>query len=562
MSDIGRVLNTARQAILSELTAISTTGSNIANVNTANYSRLTPIFSTVGSGAGSDREQSGVQIQDIQRIFDKFLEAQTVEQQQSVGYSDTLKSALDRVEAVVNESETGGINDLMSKFWSAWSDLSANPSGTAERDVLVETAKSLASQFQQQGNALLSIQQDMNSTIVYNLDTINTMTSNLSTYNQQIMQIEMNGGSANDLRDKRQALLNDLSNMINIQSYEDSKGAVNVYLANGRALVQQDTSWDLEAVGNSSNSNYADIVVSGTDESLNDEISGGQLGALLDMRDTVLPEYIGRLDALAENFTSKVNAQHKLGFDADQNLGGNFFVPTAEARDVSVSSVIVADPSRIAASSTVNGDGDNATAIGAIKDALMSAVAGTPTVVNSDGGLGENPAASITINRASQAYKATTGSIVLTRGATASDWTVTNEGGYTGLTIHSAADGAVTLDLNGSSTIGMTITLRGTWETGDTLSFSMTQDDTSTTLSDFYSALSSLVGQNVKDAGTSQARQTAVSSQLQSQREAISGVSVDEEMMNLMKYQAAYNAAGRLTSTVNEMLDVLINLGK
>ncbi len=547
---------------MSELTAINTTGSNIANVNTTNYSRLTPIFSTVGGGTASDREQAGVEVKEIKRVYDKFLESQVVSQEQNVGYSDTLKSTLDRVEAVINESETGGLNDLMSKFWSAWSDLAANPSGSAERNVLVETAKSLASQFQQQGNSLLSIQQDMNSTIVDNLDTINKMTSTLADYNSQIMQIEMNGGSANDLRDKRQDLLNQLSNMMNIQSYEDSKGALNIYLGNGKALVQGETSWNLDAVSNPSNSNYADIVINGSTESLNNTLSGGQLGALLDMRDTILPEYIGRLDALAANFVSKVNSQHQLGYDSYQNLGGNFFDPTTEARSVTLSAAIAADPGKIAASATVNGDGDNATAIGAIKDALMYAFPDTPAVTNADAGAGENPAASISLDRPEEAYKATSNAIVLTRGATAADWTVSSNGGYTGFTVDTATATTLTLELNGGGTVDLTISLTGTWENGDTLSFNLKQDSSSSTLSDFYSALCSRVGQNVKDAGTAQSRQAAVASQLQSQQESISGVSIDEEMMNLMKYQAAYNAAGRLTKTVNDMMDVLINLGK
>ena len=556
MSDIGRVLNTAKQAILSELTAINTTGSNIANVNTPNYSRLTPIFSTVGGGIGSDREQAGVEVKNIERVYDRFLEAQVVGQEQNVGYSDTLKSSLDRVEAVINESETGGLNDLLSKFWSAWSDLAANPSGTAERDVLIETSQSLASQFQQQGNALLSIQQDMDDTIVNELQNVNTMTSTLSDYNAQIMQIEMNGGSANDLRDKRQDLLTQLSNKLDIQYYEDARGSLNVYLSNGKALVQGDTNWNLEAVSNPSNSNYSDIVVSGSTESLNSSITGGKIGALLDLRDTTLPSYISRLDTLAENFVNKVNSQHQLGYNAYQNLGGNFFNPTTTARGVSLDAALAADSRKIAASSTVNGDGDNATAIGSIKDALMCAAVDQPTLSNAASG------ASITIDRPTQAYKATVGAFTLTRGANASTWSITNNGGYSGLTILAADADSVTLDLNGSGNTDMTIALSGTWNAGDTVTFGLIQDDSSSTLNDFYSALSSLVGQNVKDATTSQDRQAAVASQLQSQREAVSGVSIDEEMMNLMKYQAAYNAAGRLVTTVSEMMDILINLGK
>ena len=275
MSDISSVLNTAKQAILSELTAINTTGSNIANVNTPNYSRLRPVFSTVGAGTGSARSQAGVQITNIERVYNKYLDTQLIEQQQNIGYYDTLKGALDRVEATVNESAVGGLSDLMSKFWGAWNDLAANPGGAVERDVLVAISQNLTSTFRQVSEELTGIQLDMDSSISDTIGDINQYSTDIASLNAQITQIEVDGGMANDLRDRRSDLLNKVSAAVNIQFYESADGAMNVFLANGKALVEGSTSWNLDTVNNSGNSNFNDIVMEGTTESLNGIVTGG-----------------------------------------------------------------------------------------------------------------------------------------------------------------------------------------------------------------------------------------------------------------------------------------------
>ncbi|HOW57370.1 MAG TPA: flagellar basal body protein, partial [Smithellaceae bacterium] len=109
MADINRVLYTAKQAILSNLTAINVTGANIANVNTPGYSRLRPMFEAVGTkDATSSLEQIGVKISDVQRIYDKFLDSQIVLQDSAVGSATSRKSLLTQIEGVLNESAGGG----------------------------------------------------------------------------------------------------------------------------------------------------------------------------------------------------------------------------------------------------------------------------------------------------------------------------------------------------------------------------------------------------------------------------------------------------------------------
>ena len=461
MGDIGRILNTARDAILANLTAMNVTGSNIANVNTPGYSRLRPDFGSIGVfNAASDQQQVGVKITSIERLYDRYLDQQVVQQEQYGAYSQSQLDVLNNVQTVFNESTGGGINDLLSQFWGAWSQLSANPSGITERDSLVSISQSLASMINQKANDLINIQNDTNNEISSDVTKLNTDLAQLADYNDKIAQIQNGGGTAADLCDKRTELLKNISQIADVNYYEEKDGSVNVYISNGRSLVEGSNVWNLNVKANPNNSNYYDIVFADSpNQVINGDLKGGQLAGLIDVRDNKVAGYLNDLDSMASTIITKVNALNSSGYDLNGNVGGNFFSTTSTlAKDMQVDPSIVADVRKIAAGTTVNGDGDNASSIAALQ------------------------------NDAS---------------------------------------------LMGS---GMTI-------------------------DNFYESLISRVGQDVVNAQNSLDHQTSVMNQLENQRDAVSGVSLDEEMLNLIKYQAAYNAAGRLVATVNTMMGTLINLG-
>ena len=462
MGDIGSVLNTARDAILSNLTALNITGSNIANANTAGYSRLRPIFGSTGViSASADQGQYDVKITSVERLCNKYLDAQVIQQEQNIGYSQSQMDVLNNVESVFNESTGGGINDLLSQFWGAWSDLSANPSGMTERDSLVSISQSLASTFKQKANELINIQKDTNASISDTVTELNGYLSQIAVYNNQIVQIESSGGSAADLRDKRTVLLRKISQDIDVNYYEEANGALNVFISNGRSLVEGSNVWKLDVKVNPANSNYYDVVFQDTPAvAINDHLQGGKLAGLLNVRDTKVAGYLNDLNNMVATIINNVNTKHSSGYDLNGNVGGDFFSTVSTlAKDMQVNSDIVADPSKIAAGATVNGDGDNASVIADIK--------------------------------------------------------------------------------NDSSLMG----------------------SGSQTIDNYFESIVSRVGQDVSDAKNSNDQQTSVMNQVESQREAVSGVSLDEEMLNLIKYQAAYNAAGRLCNVANTMMGTLINLG-
>ncbi len=462
------LLNTSLGSLQGFQFAIDLTGANIANVNTAGYSRQRTVFESVGTmDVNSVRAQVGVQISGVERIYDAYLNNQVADQSQVVGYNQAKSDVLDRIEGIFAENG-GAASDVMNKFWNAWSELATNPQGQVERENLLAAAQDMTAKFQSLDSELTKLAQDTGDNIVNTIAQVNEYLAQIADLNQAIVGIgAQDNGNSNILKDRRSELLTQLSGLVDMNSVEDGNGTVNILLANGKPLLLGTSVFSL-AVANPAGST-AVVYANDPNENLSQALSQGRKGklaALLETANTIVPDYQAKLNAIAAAIIAEVNTRHQAGYDNSGNAGGDFFSPSPTpttpeknaARNFQVTAAVSANVNKIAASATVNGDGDNALALGAIKD---------QTVMS---------------------------------GATA-------------------------------------------------------------TISDSYASLIGRIGRDVADAKSSLDHQTTIMNQLSNRREATSGVSLDEEMMNLMKFQMAYNASGKLVSTANQMLDTLMKLG-
>lgn len=559
MGDINRVLYTAKEAIVSNLTAINVTGANIANVNTPGYSRLRPMFETVGSStASSTQDQIGVRVSEVERIYDRFLEFQLVQQNSTVANYTTQQDYLQRVEGILNESIGGGINNALGDFLNTWGDLSVDPSSKAKRDAVVSTGQNLAYVFNQRAQELTNIQISANESVADTISILNRYLKQMSSFNEIIVNAQSAGASATSVKDQRVSLLNEISKLIDINYIEKDDGSLYLFLPdNGKALVEGFNSWELGVERNTNNSNFYDVVFTeDPTQSVNDQISGGKLAGLLSVRDTAIPSYLDELNQTASSIINKVNELHMSGYDQDKNPGGLFFELTSEAAYMKVSAAIITDTRKIAASATVNADGNNAAAITAIKsDQMYASLRNITSSVSANSVTGQ-------INNVGQAYKNSTTDIQLIR--VAGNWSINAgaNGGYASLGIVASSDSSITLDLNGDLTADLTLRLAGSWADGDTISFAMAKDANATSIDGYFNSFIANMGQDLVNVSQTLNRETTILNQQTDQREQLSGVSLDEEMMNLIKYQMAYNAAGRIAKSVTEMMDLLINLGR
>ena len=556
MGDIGRVLNTTKEALLSHLTALNVTGSNVANVDTPGYSRLRPVFGSIGViGSSTNDVQVGVKITAIERLYDKYLEVQLVQQEQDTGNNQARMDLLNNVEGIFNESTGGGINDLLSQFWGAWSQLSSNPSGTAERDNLVSISQSLASMFSQKANDLINIQSDTNSAISDSVTELNKYLDEMVDLNNKVVQTEISGGSAASSRDQRAELLQKISQIIDVNYYEESNGSLNIFISNGKSLVEGTNVWKLDVKTNPANSNYYDIVFEDTpDESINERLTSGKLAGMLDVRDTKIAGYLNDLDQMASTIVTNINAQHRSGYDLNNNIGGDFFSPARIEAPVAASGNTYAGTT--SSSGTYTGTTNKTYTVKIVAGGAL----GTATYkVSSDDGTTWGAVQTIPVG----------GTITAGDGVNLTfppDTFATND-------VFSVKAGCFAKDMQVNSTIvndSGKIAASATVNNGDgdnagsinAIKDSLLMGGGISSIDNFYQSLVASVGNDVADAKRILDHQTAVMNQLESQKEAVSGVSVDEEMLNLIKYQAGYNAAARMCGVVNQMMDVLINLGK
>lgn len=461
MSDIYGIMSLAGQALMTQQRAISVTSHNIANVNTPGYSRQqlimttnTPLDSSIGLMG------NGVRGEAIERIYDRFLSAQISNESQGLGRWDAQKDAVELVEMIFNEADGSGLSQAMSKFWDAWQSLTNNPAGTTERQVLVTASQILATTFNQLSSDLSQSQQDLDLAIQATVADINRLSEQLADLNEKIISSEIGLLSANDYRDQRELMLKELSELIDINTFEDANGAVSVFGANGRPLVTAGQFWQLSTETNATG--LQDVVWvdhAGNTTNISADISGGKLKGYLEVRDGVIVDYINRLDTLAQTLMTDVNSAHQSGFALDGSAGEVFFAGTGAA-DLEVNPNIAGNPVLVAAAAdALTVPGDNRKAI---------------EIAN--------------------------------------------------------------------------------------LQYQLVMSANTVTYNDYYSSLVRDAGNEVLISDAYYKHQSDMMAQLENQRESVSGVSLDEEMINLIKFQNAYTAAAKLIMTADEMMQTVLQM--
>jgi flagellar hook-associated protein 1 FlgK len=380
MSDINGIMSMAGQALITQQQAISVTSHNIANVNTPGYSRQKLVMSTnIPLDSAIGPMGSGVSADAIERIYDRFINARINNESQELGRWDAQKKAVETLEMIFNETYGSGLNEAMSEFWNAWQALTNNPAGSAERQVLVTRGQILTSTFNKLDSDLTHSQQELDLAIAATVTDVNRLSAQLADLNQKIVASETGTQNANDYRDQRDLVLKELSELIDLNAFEDANGNVSVLNASGRPLVSGTASWQLSTELNVV-SGLQDVVWldnDGNSVNISNDISGGKLKGWLETRDVLIPGFLNRLDALAQTLVTEVNNLHQTGFDLNGIAGEVFFDGTGTAADIEVNANIVGVPGLIAASfdplpfPSAPGDNRNAVEIAKLQHQLL-----------------------------------------------------------------------------------------------------------------------------------------------------------------------------------------------
>ena len=494
-------LQIARTGVFVSQKGLEVTGHNIANANTPGYTRQRLITSSIEGGmnygmftyTSKGQVGGGVDIQELTQIRDAFLDMQYRRESGTLGEWSVKTDALQYIEGVFREPSDAGINSVLADLFEDLHELSKNPESKEIRTLVRQDAIKLTETMRHYYNQLVSLQEEQDTAIKLTIDEINDIVKNIRDLNEQIFKYEAGGERANDLRDKRNLLVDQLSTLIKIDYYETPTGRFRIDL-NGVPLVDHLSYRTLDVDKSKENpikgeANLYAIKWEGTDIYLDlNDIKGGKLKGYLDMRDgniesnMGIPYFIEELNAFAKDIADAFNYIHRKGYtlpyDGNSSETGIDFFTYEEgmgnevtAKNIKLSDKIMESVYNIATSSQ-------------------------PLLADDPTGWGNNE---IALQLADLRNK---------------DKIVVGEGD------------------NIREIEGLENTIK--------------------------SIIADLAVESSHSSKMKEGQDILVYN-LETQRLSISGVSIDEEMTNLVQYQHAYSAAARMITAIDEALDVLIN---
>lgn len=604
-------LEIGRRAIMTQQTALDVTGHNVANANTEGYSRQVAVMVTTPAYHSPALTQNlsvgqigtGVKVSEIRRLRDGFVDMQVRDETNTTGYWQALQTALDKIEAVINEPSDEGLRGVLDNFWQAWQDLSESPENESVRQVVAQRGMAVADTFHHIYNQLQELREDLNSQVKAKVDELNSYATQIADLNLQIQAITIAGKEPNDLKDRRDLLLDQLAKIVDAKIVYELDGMVTV-MVGGTPLVQGITTmkvglnadtngiykvvWDPDPSGHPGTSITGDPADDPGYTELH--LKSGELLGLLEARGpadhstlgserNLVPDLMNRLNLMAKTVVMTTNALHRAGYSLNNTTpypdGLDFFKQANEdnitewAKYIQVADEIVSDPKNIAAAlnrtsddtgNPVNfGDGANALKIAQLKHTLNRNEYWTASdeidVTFPDSTQFQG---NFTVRYGGVDYE-------ITMSAPAEPYqdfqevvnAISGQLEAMGLNVGVRAEGKRLVFYSSSDQFqGVT---GGTFPASGFSNVAARTMIQQVTVDDYWRSQVSSVGVISQEATRMVENQEVLLDQLEAKRQATSGVSLDEEMVNMIKFQHAYNAAARYITVIDEAVDVIVN---
>jgi flagellar hook-associated protein 1 FlgK len=372
MGGINTSLLIGMQALDATQGALDATSNNIANANTAGYTREVAQFSengeTVADGSVSG---GGVTLEGLQSVRDELLNLQIQQQTSAQNSVDTQSSLLQQIQSYVSTDSGGDSATELSSFSTSLSQLSADPTSTAAQQGVISAGQNLADAFNNTASGLAAAQSDADGQVTQTVAQINTLTSQIAQLNTQLTQQTAAGQNGGTVEDQRDELVQQLSALTGISVTQSNDGET-ITTGNGTPLVMGGGSFTLQTTTGSDGMQHV-LDSNGTD--ITSSISGGQLGGAIQVRDQTIPSFMTQLNTLATQLSSAFNSAQTQGYDSNGNTGANFFSVSSNPADAASSMVVATtDPSAIAISSdgSAGSNGNIANLSAALTNALPS----------------------------------------------------------------------------------------------------------------------------------------------------------------------------------------------
>jgi flagellar hook-associated protein 1 FlgK len=501
-------LGIGKLGLLAQQRAIQVTSNNIANVNTPGYTRQRPVFVPLAPNSAplDFPSGAGVDVPRAQRLVDEAVDAQLQRERSAQGFDVEREAGLARVESAFQELGGSGISAALTQLFGAFSELAASPADSTARQQVVQSAVSLVNLIREADQRLAQLQADANARIVQGVREINDIAADIAELNAQIFAKEATGEGvvASALRDARGQLLEQLAERIDFTSFERSDGQIAVFVGGGFLLVDSEQAAQLEArPGAPGGAGFVDVYqnMGGSQNGpITGRISSGTLGAAIDLRDAALPSYRQALDELAFTLADRVNALH-YPQPAPALPAGAFGLVDDQQRRFFIDASQPAVPQGAALAQVAGAAGNLAIHPDLLADARHVAAGGASL------GAGQGAA---------------------------------------------PGDGRVAAALG-----ELAVAVAPFYATGDAAG---APSAPAASLGDFFDDLSGRLGAELLSTRRALAQEELIVAQLEERRGALSGVSLDEEVANLVRFERAYQASARVIQTADNLLGMLLEI--
>jgi len=532
--------------------SLETASHNIANVNTDGYSRQRVELGTKPADfTGAGYVGNGVSVETVARSYDQFINNQLISSNSAYSESNALSTLASQVDNIV-ANESTGLSPVLKSFFKSVNEVANNPTSIPARQVMVSEANSLAQHFNTMAGQFTSLVDQTNIQLQGSIDDINTYAQNIAQLNAQLQ----NGSnqtaiahSSNDLLDKRDALVAKIAEKISVTSIQQQDGSLSVFIGSGQSLVLGAKSATLTLAGSSSDFSHKNILVNGLD--VTSKITGGELAGTLKFRDQVLEPAKQQLGLLAAGFAVEFNKLHATGFDLNGVAGTDFFslgtpaltVPTIPAPNTVGTASTVYDPTTTGqlypSDYQLSYDGTNYS-LTRLSDNTVSTYTLVPPATTIAGpGFTITPSSTVA------------GDSFLIRPTfdAASKITTLISKPEEIAAAGSNIPGPPVAPVPGDNTVALGLAK---------LESQAVLLNGKVTFSDAYGQLVSKVGTLTSEAKTNSSAQEVLFNQAKQAQQSFSGVNLDEEAANLIKYQNSYQASAQAIAVARSLFDTLI----
>ena len=609
-----------KRALMNHSMQISTAGHNISNADTEGYSRQRVQVKTYDPLFRPDltREErpgqvgQGSDIQSVNRLRDELLDQRIVAQGSQETYWETRDKYVLMLEEIYNEPDDISLRTNMDKYWQSWQELSIYPESQAARQAVVTRADSLAESIQQRFKSLSGVGTLINGDIEASVRQVNNLANQIARINEEIVKSKAMGDNPNDLLDRRDLLVEKLSGLVNITTDLRDEDEFMVHLE-GQILVQGKIArnFDVEAV--TDNSGYSKVVWADSRNTVN--VSKGTLGALIELRDVDIRNELQSLNTMTMNFADLVNDVHRNGVGANNVSGLDFFVQrpfvTSANGNYDRNGDGADDSSYIFRFTGTN----------TLNPQEKVGLEGVMTLAGKSGNITVPYHATDTIEEVIQRINDSDGEVkayldrdskLVLKATTASspenpDFVIRHVedsgmflAGYSGILAASGEAGAYNFDradavnalrdsasfavapvINPAAYIAVNDAIKndvlsvaagyptrlGTSMVGDgraaveiaSIRNTYVMIGKDKTFDDYFANSVTNIGLKGEQAETNYLSQNTIMNDLRGLRDSISGVNIDEELADIIKFQHGYNAAAKFVAVMDELLDTVIN---